>query len=61
MIEDLFVEIIKRFYGFIITMIKFFLIVLGYILYPIKERFFSLANDLDLAMNPYKDPNYQEI
>lgn len=42
-------------------MIKFFLIVLGYILYPIKERFFSLANDLDLAMNPYKDPNYQEI
>lgn len=49
---------IKSLYSFIITIIKFFLIVLGYILYPIKERFFCLANDLDLAMNPYKDPNY---
>ena len=39
-IEDCLISIIKGFYSLIIGIVKFILIVLGYILYPIKERFF---------------------
>lgn len=60
-IEDCTIYMAKKIYFFFIWIIKIFLLMLGYICYPIKERFFNLAKNLDQCLNPYKNPNYHEI
>ena len=60
-LEDILMKIVKSIYMSFLFVIKIFLLIIGFILYPIKERFFNMAKNIDMYMNPYKNPNYHEI
>lgn len=60
-LEDCTIYFAKKMYFVILWVLKILLMFLGFLFYPIKERFFNAAKNLDQAMNPYKNPNYHEI
>ena len=45
----------------ILWIVKGILYVLGFIVYPCKEKCMKCVEDVDYCLNPYKNPNYHEI
>lgn len=60
-LENMVISVVKSIYFLFIWIFKIILTILGFVFYPIKERFFQAAKNLDFWMSPYKNPNYHEI
>lgn len=59
--EIFIIKLSKLIYSFFLNIFKFIVVILGFVFYPLKERFFNFAKKIDLYMNSYKDPNFHEI